>query len=1143
MYSFAFEFLLDISQRLEQIKSNDSHLLLLKRRIKRVCKGHIIWLLHKAERSQQTSCLRGDYFVTGRAVPLGEGHDEWDSEDSFVLRDAVTDNPFHIIKASNFIDFYKEERDVGLAFLKSICFPWVSMLSRTDKRGKFAWPHRDTIGHETKLFRLDDHVWVWRALRSLQEQGIWSEAEWNDSSTEDRTNRADDRDDEIEEDDEDGSSEESEDRIMPRSDTKNAKLIKAYAPSEVQRQVLQRFTILENDITQRRMLAVTRSTERTRFLFHARDTALFYGSQWGFFSASAKGLWENTIDAQRLHSEDDASQWDNAIRFGLGLIMGTHGLIFGGLDPGELIQRGIDVLFRSSSPSGLFPGQLDESNQQPTLFYRDRFRDFYFHAGFEIPFILLRYANRVCDFYESRALDLPSITVTTPESPAQNSGMVRPQTETGPAVSRSIEQRREAMSLGPAQQNTRLKKTVPFGSGTRVDQRSIVELSDEWLYNYPSFLDYDGTNFAKAVKMLSSRHQGPEPITSFEAALRKALALPGLTFMTSEKAFEGLTGIIDVRPKKRRRRREDKWQWPMRNVFLANSLKDSEPRTAESAKKRFVWIPEADALTVLICYIYTPDVRKEPLYLFFNRHSNYDNYFNDDPTRISNSWETEMHLSFYLLTSADPPTINDWSIHASTEAGYTDFPSGQNRDKTTGSQTTASARKKIFRSSFGFYFDGDFFDRYWTCYFIEHIPQPDSGWVLPFDDESKRFKGNSWHQRKVLELILCDRILDLMLKGSGDILEEARQVLHVKAGFLAYTVENNDEFKKRSDLWEAIQPILRTVHDELSTAFSTLLKWATREKDREAEAPRWTRNDERKYRGVLNKLEGSTSRKISDVERILGRIDALEKFLDSYFDKTRARLSNENMLTFTYVTVIFLPLGFAASIFSMAEAPGRVLVTQMIVCAVITLLLTVVVLINAKILLGTLNRQLNASKRVLNTSKQTIMDFGENLDKRSRSKVQQSQIFQSYSERHSSKSLDASRPRSSERHVGSISDAKEVEKHAIKLGETTTHWAFWPAVLLAEKPARLVLQACRVPYEKKPVWTTVFSVALGLTVLPLFILSWTLQALCLNVIDLMRLAICKRTKQTPCHNSVDELLMSVIPSHHIQHASFALLWS
>lgn len=1113
VFSFAFEFLIDIAQRLEQIKSSDSHLHLQKVRIKQVCKGHIIWLLSKAEVSQQTSCLRGDYFVTGRAVPLVDGLDEWDSEDSFVLKDTVTDNPFHIIKASRFIETYTEGSEVGLAFLKSICFPWVSMLNKADKRGKFAWAHRNTIGHETKLFRLDDHVWVWRALKSLQERGIWNEAEWNNSRTKDCSARADDQDEELEEDDEDDGSETSEDKAMPQSDTKMVKLIKAYAPSEVQRQVLQRFTILENDVTQRRMLAVTRSTERTRFLFHARDTALFYGAQWGFFSASGKGLWENTIDAQRLHSEDDAGQWDNAIRFGLGLIMGTRGLKFGGLDPEELIQRGIDVLFRSTSPSGLFPGQLDETNQQPTLFYRDRFRDFYFHAGFEIPFILLRFSNRVCHFYESRALDLPSILITVPENPPQNPDMARSQIETGPTASKPIEQRREAMGPGPTQQKTSLKKLVPFGSGTRVDQRSIVELSDEWLYNYPPFLDHDSTDFAKAVKIMSDHHQALEPSTPFEAVLRKALH--GLEDVTFGMFYVGRTAIVDVRPKKQRRRSGDKSSWSygrlIDNVNLHRFLERSEPRTAESAKKRFVWIPEAGVLTVLFCYIYTPDVRKEPLYLFFNRHLNYDNYFNDDPTRISNSWETEMHLSFYMLTSSDLPKTNGWSIHASTKAGYTDFPSGPTRDKTVGSQVAATAGKKIFRSSFGLLFDGDFFDRYWTCYFIEDVPKPESGWTLPFGDESKRFKGNSWHQRKVLELILCDHILDLMLKGSGDILEEARQVLHVKAGFLAYTVENNDEFKKRSDLWEAIQPILRTVHDELSTAFSTLSKWATREKDREAEAPRWTRNDERKYRGVLNKLEGSTSRKINDVERILGRIDALEKFLDSYFDKTRARLSNENMLTFTYVTVIFLPLGFAASIFSMAEAPGRVLVTQMIVCAVITLFLTVVVLMNAKILLGTLNRQLNASKQILNTSKQTIKDLGEDLDRRSRSKMQQSQIFQSYSERYASKSLDASQPESSERLVGSRSNAKEADKDAIKPEETAIHWLFWPAVLLAEQPARLVLKAFRAPYEKKPLWKAISHIALGLIILPLFILSWTLQTLCFNAVDLMRLAICEHT--------------------------------
>lgn len=135
--------------------------------------------------------------------------------------------------------------------------------------------------------------------------------------------------------------------------------------------------------------------------------------------------------------------------------MGTQGFKFGNLDPGELIRREIDVFFGSTSPNSLFPDQLNETNQQPTLFYRDRFRDFYFHIGLEIPIMLLRSAKPVCEFYEW-AQDLPSITVTMPEDRIQNSGIVHPQIrakdhltkegiekiqmETGIAASRPVEQ-------------------------------------------------------------------------------------------------------------------------------------------------------------------------------------------------------------------------------------------------------------------------------------------------------------------------------------------------------------------------------------------------------------------------------------------------------------------------------------------------------------------------------------------------------------------------------------------------------------------------------------------------------------------------------------------------------------------------------
>lgn len=1064
-------------------------------------------------------------------MPTVEGLDEWDSVDSFVLKDTVTDNPLQIIKACNFTKFYKEESGLGLDFLKTIGPRWVSMLSGADKRAKFAWPRNDIVGNETRLFRLDDHVWIWRALKSLQDRGIWKEEARNDSILKNYAVQPDEQDEEDEDDDASGT---SENEAVSKSETGTAKLIKFYAPAEVQRQVLQRFTVLESDVTQRRMLAVTRSTERTRFLFHARDTTLFYGDEWGFFSASGKSLWENTLNAQRIHNEDDASRWDNAIRFGLGLIMGIHKSSIGGLDPGQLIHRGVDVLFRSTSPNGFFPGQLDEESQQPTLFYRDRFRDFYFHASFEIPFILLRYANQVCEIYESstrRALEIPSITITVLESPAQNPDVFRPQRDAGPTSSASFEQqRKEAMVAVSPQQTATLKKVVPLGSGARVDQRRIMELTDEWLYNYPPFLENNQVPiFTDALQHLIVRNLSKGPMIKlssvFGAVWAETLNFLEVARLDSEVFSQGQTAIIDIGRKKRGRRNgEFKIPYPFHRSLVPNhglsfALAEFEPRIAATAKKRFIWLAQADPLTALICYIYAADAQKVSLSRFFDRHSNNDNYFNDDPTRLSNSWETEMHVSFYVVTSAKPPIETKWSMYTHTGAGQADFPGSEPfEDRSIGSRVFEVSRKKIFRASFGFRFDGDFFDRYWTCHFIEHVPAPASKWNLPFQYESKTSKDDSWRQRKVLELHICDRILDSMLKGSGDILEETRRVLHVKAGFLAYTVGSNDEFKRLNDLWESIQPILRTVHDELSTAISCLVKWASREKDREAEAPRWTRNDERKYRGILNKLEGSTSRKIDDVQRILGRIESLEKFLDSYFDKTRTRLSNENMVTFTYVTVIFLPLGFAASIFSMGGAPDRLLLSQMVVCAIVTFFLTVIVLLNAKMLLSVLNLPLNALKWMI-----------RQLDEHSWQEMQASHIFQNYSKRLVSERRQEEPP---EAQQGKQADnsAKAPRDHVgtTDLDKTAIHWLFWPAYLLAEVPARIVLKACRALHRKDSIWRLVIQVLFGLLSLPIFIMSWVCQVFCYNIADLVQLTFSKSNKVPHCRGAVYSPLISGI---------------
>ena len=57
--------------------------------------------------------------------------------------------------------------------------------------------------------------------------------------------------------------------------------------------------------------------------------------------------------------------------------------------------------------------------------------------------------------------------------------------------------------------------------------------------------------------------------------------------------------------------------------------------------------------------------------------------------------------------------------------------------------------------------------------------------------------------------------------------------------------------------------------------------------------------------------------------------------------------SADDVRIFTYATVIFLPLSFVASVFSMAGAPDRATVQPFIIAAVVALLATIAFLLNA----------------------------------------------------------------------------------------------------------------------------------------------------------------------------------------------------
>lgn len=153
----------------------------------------------------ESGCFAANYWVTGEAYPEPVNNGSWQA------RDGVTDTPLQIIKAAEFAATYPGDtsRTLSEKLLTQLYDPWLKLLHGLDPRIKFAWPHAKEEGIYT--FRLDDHVWIWKALKALDVMNIWEG--WDRGSDK-----------------------------------------KGYSISDIQKEMLQRFTT-KNDGSGKRMLA------------------------------------------------------------------------------------------------------------------------------------------------------------------------------------------------------------------------------------------------------------------------------------------------------------------------------------------------------------------------------------------------------------------------------------------------------------------------------------------------------------------------------------------------------------------------------------------------------------------------------------------------------------------------------------------------------------------------------------------------------------------------------------------------------------------------------------------------------------------------------------------------------------------------
>ncbi|OJD38573.1 mg2+ transporter zinc transport protein [Diplodia corticola] len=951
----------------------------LKNRIINTYKRHLKWVSESTDPGPEGEQLAfsAHYWANGKRI----------EDTSYLPEPSLVDTPLQVLKFYGLS--YSSEHARTRLWNRIVA--WLQDLDQKDERKKYAFARMTST--EKEKFHLVDHVRIWQALSRIDSLGF---------------------------------------------DDNKVNMIKGrFDEGTVRKRILKRF-ITENPMSNRRMIATSRTRSETRFLLHSKDTALFYAIDSGIFYRKEKnpdekndgwkGImdeWRNTIECQVEHQETQALEWRKPLWYAMSVILASKKRqINKTLSAGQLFGTATENLFDMSSPSGLFPGFLTES-KEPMHFRNETYRDTYWQTTFEIPYILWKYGKTRLEAAGDRPLG----------NEAKSTG-VNPSSITSGFMAKKL-------------QFANMNKLV--------DPKGLVEISDDWLQPGPEALEFrpqsecrngmSRDEYGAFIRKLDDFPTSADIVAyaaweSYHG--KKRGKANSFTDATGEKAL-----VADVPQGNEESKRERLKKPLLCNEKLLKLLE--QPRDVLSSKKRLIWLPEADKETALICCLASPTAERNDLSEFFDRHALYDKYFSDETSAALNEWKTELHLSFYRL--AEFTKLADFR----QKEGIPKFSYVVPRPPK--SQQGPAGVTGIVRATMGFRFVGDFFDRYWTCHFLEYAPgnpsskpnsndnfgrskrqptqtqghtadsrsQPDpdteqntassstlqtgaskleermsSLRITAIKDTPTGKEKHPWQRRKVLELLLLDMILDeiktetekifvwardSVLRSPGDgegdespySGENARKSVLGKfehgdnrysyemavsdlSNPLSEALDSTYQFLKLSESesyfnlisrWRLFENILETLGDDLDGNLDRISEWSNREVDREPESPRWTRNDERNFRNTIHKVRFQNQRKVRDLERLKVKIKAFRDSLTGRLGSIRDDKSfrgSENMSLFTYVTVVFLPLGFATGIFSMSGAPERLTLGFMVATAIISLLITVFALANAELL-------------------------------------------------------------------------------------------------------------------------------------------------------------------------------------------------
>ena len=382
-------------------------------------------------------------------------------------------------------------------------------------------------------------------------------------------------------------------------------------------------------------------------------------------------------------------------------------------------------------------------------------------------------------------------------------------------------------------------------------------------------------------------------------------------------------------------------------------------RTCKKAKKRLILIDSFGAEQALLLYLGSADSEKLSTAGFLTRHRMRDGFMRDHAHKEVNLWTTELHLSFYKKISI----LSDQS-HSTPALEESIFEDPEKSSAFPGEPKSSS--NKLQKGAIGWRFSGDLHDRRWTGTILAFVPGRgrQSDWISTEDFESDRgFHG----QRKIIEARLFSEMVKTIHVSTTEILRDLNMVLDEgEGGIYKGGSEHHDPLTAsfdqsytRSKLYLRLSDFLSHLDDNLKGTMETIEYYLDREKQRPVQ-PRWSIADERQHRRELSKWDQEGKKNVavlrtvqSQVGNKRSRVQHLRDSLNADLQLRETRLqarSAEDVRLFTYVTIVFLPISFSSSIFSMQNAPGGSVIGNFAKVAFTALVITFVILFNLKTL-------------------------------------------------------------------------------------------------------------------------------------------------------------------------------------------------